>query len=60
MRTRVYLKLMTLLAVGGSMMATSCLPENFWVGKWGEIVNGTIISAINVALGAVSGGGFQI
>jgi hypothetical protein len=35
------------------------LPENFWVGKWGEIVNGLIISGINLGL-AGTGTGLQI
>lgn len=27
-----------------------CLPENFWADKWGEIVNGIIISGVNILL----------
>jgi len=36
--------------IAGSMMlgvGGSCLPDQFWVDKWGEIVNGLLISGIN-------------
>ena len=55
LRTRLYLKLMAFLAVGGTLMQGSCLPENFWVGKWGEIVNRGIITGITTVLGNVPG-----
>lgn len=60
MRTRVYLKVMSMVAVGGSLMTSSCLPDNFWAGKWGEIVNRGIFGVINAVIGAATGGGVQI
>lgn len=55
-RTRLFLKVMALLTVGGTMLQGTCLPDNFWVGKWGEIVNGAIITGVNVVLGLTTGG----
>ncbi len=60
LRTRVFLKLMSLVTLSGTLMTSSCLPENFWAGKWGEIVNRGIFGVINVVLGAATGGGVQI
>jgi hypothetical protein len=37
--------------------AGGCLPDNFWADKWGEIVNGLIVGAINLA---IEGTGIQI
>jgi hypothetical protein len=51
--------LMIVLA-SGVVFQGACLPDNFWSGKWGEIVNGVIISFVNIALGAVSGGAVQV
>jgi len=59
-RTRILLKLAALMAAGSALMANSCLPDNYWAGKWGEILNSSIFAAINVALGAVTNGGVQI
>ena len=59
-RTRVLLKLAALMATGSALMTSSCLPDNFWAGKWGEIVNRGIFGAINAAIGAATGGGVQI
>jgi len=36
------------------------LPDNFWADKGGEILNLGIIAAINLVLGALSGGAIQI
>lgn len=55
LRTRLFLKLMTFLAVGGTLMQGSCLPDNFWAAKWGEIVNRGIITGITTILGGVPG-----
>ena len=60
MRARVFLKIMSMVAVGGTLMTSSCLPDNFWAGKWGEIVNRGIFGVINAAIGAATGGGVQI
>jgi len=57
---RVFVKLMTLLTVGGTLLTGSCLPDNFWAGKWGEIVNRGIFAAINAVVGAATGGGVQL
>jgi len=54
-RTRLFLRLMALLAVGGTLMQGSCLPDNFWVAKWGEIVNRGIITGITTVLNNVPG-----
>ena len=59
-RTRVILKVMSLLAVGGTLMTGSCLPDNYWAGKWGEILNSGIFAAINVALNAATNGAVQV
>ncbi len=48
MRARVFLKATSVLAVGSMLMGSSCLPENFWAEKWGEIVNRSIISLIQL------------
>jgi hypothetical protein len=46
---------------GGSVLLNgACLPDNFWAGKWGEVVNRGIFGVINVVLGAMTGGGVQI
>ncbi len=60
MRTRVFLKVMSFVTLGGTLMTGSCLPDNFWAGKWGEIVNRGIFGVINAVLGAATGGGVQI
>ncbi|NLX22026.1 MAG: hypothetical protein GXY55_10230 [Phycisphaerae bacterium] len=46
MKARLYLKVMSMLATGSVLMGSSCLPDNFWAAKWGEIVNRTVIFAI--------------
>lgn len=38
------------LVTAGAMFSGSCLPDNFWVDKWAEIVNGSIIGVINLLL----------
>lgn len=48
------------LATGSLVLTGACLPDNFWADKWGEVLNGGIISTINLILGAISGGNFQI
>ena len=48
MRTSIYVKLIGLLALGG--MTMGCLPDKFWVNKWGEIVNRSIFGVINLLL----------
>ncbi len=45
---------------GGIMFTTGCLPENFWAGKWGEVVNRSIFGAINAVVGAVTNGAIQL
>jgi hypothetical protein len=59
-RTRVLLKLAALMAAGSALMASSCLPDNFWAGKWGEVINRGIFGVINAALDAATNGGVQI
>ncbi len=59
-RTRVWLKVMSLVTVGGTLMAGSCLPDNFWAGKWGEVINRGIFGVINAVLSGATGGGVQI
>jgi hypothetical protein len=45
----------------GFLLGTgACLPDNFWAGKWGEIINRSIFAAINAAVGAATGGGIQL
>jgi len=41
-------------------MTGACLPDNFWAGKWGEIINRGIFGVINAVLGAATGGGVQV
>ncbi|HSW45053.1 MAG TPA: hypothetical protein VLM89_05735 [Phycisphaerae bacterium] len=60
MKTRIYAKLVSLLTVGSMLLGSSCLPDNFWAAKWGEIINRGIFGAINAVIGAVTGGGVQI
>ena len=50
----------TVVASGGCLLSGSCLPDNFWADKGGEILNLGIIAAINLVLGALSGGAIQI
>jgi hypothetical protein len=54
-RARLFLKLMTLLAVGGTLMQGACMPDNFWIGKWGEIVNRSIVMGISTVFSNVPG-----
>jgi hypothetical protein len=58
--TRVILKVMSLLVVGGTLMTGTCLPDNYWAGKWGEVINRGIFGVINAVLGAATGGGVQV
>jgi len=60
MKAWSYMKLVSLLAVGGTLMQSGCLPDNFWAGKWGEIINRSIFGVINTVLSAVSGGTITI
>lgn len=55
-KTRVFVKLMGLLGVGGMLLQGACLTDNFWAEKWSEIVNGSIIAVLNGILGATTGG----
>jgi hypothetical protein len=59
------LKVMWLTAGAGAfLMQGGCLTDNFWAEKWSEIVNRSIIAAINVGLGigtaGLPGGAYQI
>ena len=47
---RARLSKLMFLVTAGAMFSGSCLPEDFWVNKWGEIVNGSIIGVINLLL----------
>ena len=52
-----------LMLIGSSailLYGGSCLPDNFWSDKAGEIVNGGIIAAINAALNSATAGAIQI
>ena len=54
-------KRLVLVASGSMVMGlgSGCVPDNFFVDKSGEIVNGFIIGGINLAL-AATGLGIQI
>jgi len=54
-RIRFVLGWFTYVAAGGTLFAGSCLPDNFWAGKWGEIVNRGIITGITTVLNNVPG-----
>ncbi len=54
------LRRVAILAAGGLVLDTSCLPPNFWADKAGEIVNRGIFALINAALAALTGGTIQI
>ena len=56
MKTRLYVKFVSLFVLGGVMMGSACLPDRFWVTKWGEIVNRSIFGAINLILSNATGG----
>lgn len=60
LRMRVILKVMSLLAVGGTLMTGACLPDNYWAGKWGEIINRGIFGAINAVLSGATGGNVTV
>ena len=34
-------------------LPSGCLPENFWANKWGEILNGLIIDAVDLIVGPI-------
>lgn len=58
LKTRVMLKLASMLAVGGTVMTGGCLPENFWAAKWGEVLNRTIIWGISSFIPGLNNGNF--
>lgn len=43
-----------------AVFSGGCLPDNFWIDKWAEIVNGGIIAVINAGLAAATDGNIQI
>jgi hypothetical protein len=59
-RTDRLTKWLALVALGGMLWTTGCLPENFWADKWGEILNSSIFAGINLALNAATNGTVQI
>lgn len=54
-RFRYVLSWMTYMAAGSVLLQGTCLPDNFWVDKWGEIVNRGIITGITTVLGNIPG-----
>lgn len=49
MTTRIF-NVLKAIALAGILFQGSCLPDNFWADKFGEIVNRGIFGAINAAL----------
>ncbi len=43
-------KLLVISTAGGVVWGGGCLPDNFWVDKWAEVINRAIFGAINAAL----------
>jgi len=60
MKTRIYVKLISLFVLGGFIMGSACLPDGFWVDKWGEIINRSIFGAINLILSNATAGTLTI
>jgi len=40
------------ILTAGVLFSGSCLPDNFWADKWGEVVNRGIFGVINAVLDA--------
>jgi hypothetical protein len=47
--TRI-IQFLNAIALAGILFQGSCLPDNFWADKWGEVVNRSIFGVINTAL----------
>ena len=43
------------VAAGSMLLQGACLADNFWVDKWGEIVNRSIIMGISTVFQNVPG-----
>ncbi len=43
-KVRLKAKCVAMLLSGGLLFGTgTCIPDNFWVDKWGEVINTTIM-----------------